>query len=64
MHLISWIARRAGGRITVVGKDKETGADAKIVGVDRIYPTADSGKSGYLWAKDKDDVMHKLGLGA
>jgi hypothetical protein len=37
MKLLDWTARRAGGRITVTGKD-EGGKDAKIVGVDTIEP--------------------------
>lgn len=35
--IYNWKARRAGGRITIVGKD-EFGGDMKIVGVDYIEP--------------------------
>jgi hypothetical protein len=36
MHkLTNWTAKRAGARMTVYGKD-ENGAEAKIVGVDRV----------------------------
>lgn len=36
MHkLTDWRAKRAGGRMTVYGKN-ERGEDAKVVGVDRI----------------------------
>ncbi len=64
MHLKNWKAKRAGGRITVYGTDVETGDEnAKIVGVDAVYPTADSGASGHIWAKDKHGDLHKLALG-
>ncbi|ABQ68571.1 hypothetical protein Swit_2212 [Rhizorhabdus wittichii RW1] len=36
MHTLTmWRAKRAGGRMTVYGKD-EAGNDTKVVGVDRI----------------------------
>jgi len=42
MHtLIDWKAKRAGGRITVYGKNAETGAEIKIVGVDVITPASE-----------------------
>lgn len=34
--LINWTAKRAGGRITVHGVDKDTHQPVKIVGVDMI----------------------------
>jgi hypothetical protein len=61
MDLFDWKARRAGGRITITGLNKD-GDDAKIVGVDRILPTADAGESGYIWAEDKDGEKHRLML--
>jgi hypothetical protein len=44
MHdkLTDWRAKRAGGRMTVYGKDAN-GAEAKIVGVDRIERREDEG---------------------
>ena len=56
MHLFNWKARRAGGRITVTGKD--SGGDAaKIVGVDVIEP-----RNGRIIAKDKTGEEHLLVL--
>lgn len=40
--LKNWTAKRAGGRITIVGSDVETGTSVKIVGVDQIA----AGKNG------------------
>lgn len=41
MHTLkNWRAKRAGGRITVYGKDAETGADVKVTGVDVIEPAS------------------------
>jgi hypothetical protein len=59
MHtLINWRARRAGGRITVYGED-DSGASAKIVGVDVIEPRAIEGRVSVV-AITKDNIMHKL----
>jgi hypothetical protein len=55
MTLSNWKARRAGGRITVVGKN-EQGEDAKIVGVDYVEPAAGGGCK----AVDKDNRVHTL----
>lgn len=57
MHLFKWKARRAGGRITVVGKT-EDGADAKIVGVDVIMPAP--GAEMVCHAIDRNGETHKL----
>lgn len=53
MHLFDWKAKRAGGRITVYGK--ENGVDAKIVGVDKIEP-----RGGKIVATDKAGEEHTL----
>ncbi|WP_422057363.1 hypothetical protein [Sphingomonas sp.] len=58
MHLTSWKARRAGGRITINGKD-EQGKDAKIVGVDVIEPRIFNGVPG-IYATDKNGDVHRL----
>jgi len=54
MRLTGWKARRAGGRITVTGKDEE-GESAKIVGVDYIEP-----RGRMIVAVDKDGEEHIL----
>ncbi len=36
IRIKDWTARRAGGRITITGKDADDGEPIKIVGVDRI----------------------------
>lgn len=55
MHtLTDWTAKRAGGRITVYGKD-DNGQDAKVVGVDRI-----EGSKPYPVAVDKNGVRYAL----
>lgn len=61
MKLSNWKARRAGGRITVHGKD-ERGADAKIVGVDVIEPrtTGTFSRRTRIVAIDKDGTEHEL----
>lgn len=56
MHLNNWKARRAGGRITVYGKDAD-GNDAKIVGVDKIEPV-----KGTIIATDKNGTEHMLAV--
>jgi hypothetical protein len=61
MKLFDWTARRAGGRITVTGKD-EQGQDAKIVGVDTIEPHY--GGRECVQATDRDGVTHELALPA
>lgn len=58
MHLTDWKARRAGGRITVNGKD-EQGKPAKIVGVDVIEPRTLNGVAG-IYATDKSGDVHRL----
>lgn len=59
MKLLDWTARRAGGRITVTGKD-EAGRDAKIVGVDTIEPHY--GGRACVQAKDLHGGVHELAL--
>lgn len=61
MKLHDWTAKRAGGRITVYGKD-ESGKDAKIVGVDAIEPHY--GGRNCVQALDKDGHSHELVLPA
>jgi hypothetical protein len=56
MRMFSWKARRAGGRITITGKDSG-GETAKIVGVDRIEPI-----NGRIMATDKLGDQHELVL--
>jgi hypothetical protein len=58
MHktLKEWRAKRAGGRITVYGKDATTGAETKIVSVDSIQPSKVTG----CIAVDKDGTVHQL----
>lgn len=57
MHtLTNWRARRAGGRITVTGKEAD-GTDGKIVGVDVITP-----RDGKIIATDKNGTEHALAL--
>lgn len=56
MRLFDWKARRAGGRITISGKDSG-GASAKIVGVEAI-----TSRSGRVFATDKDGEEHDLVL--
>jgi hypothetical protein len=54
MHLFDWKAKRAGGRITIYGKD--SGGDrAKIVGVDKIEPLGSR-----IIATDKHGDEHDL----
>ena len=50
----AWTAKRAGGRITISGKNAVSGEAVKIVGVDRI----ESGKPPV--AIDKDGNKFKL----
>lgn len=60
MHTLKeWKAKRAGGRITVYGKNVDTGADEKIVGVDVIQP----GALMCAVATDKNGVDHRLVIG-
>lgn len=60
MHLTNWKARRAGGRITIVGFDLE-GEPAKIVGVDFIQPRkADGNHHHTIEAVDKNGDTHLL----
>jgi hypothetical protein len=63
MHktLTNWKARRAGGRITVTGTNKE-GAPDKIVGVDRIEPRHDCDSA--VFAFDRFGEVHILKLSA
>lgn len=56
MRIFNWSARRAGGRITVSGKDSG-GSAAKIVGVDRIEP-----RGNRVFAIDRDGDEHELVL--
>lgn len=57
MHALkNWKARRAGGRITVVGSEID-GSPGKIVGVDVIEP-----RGGKIIATDKDGTDHELTL--
>lgn len=57
MHTLSnWKAKRAGGRITIYGVD-QNGISTKIVGVDRIEPSA-----GFCIATDKDGAAHRLAV--
>lgn len=55
-HLTNWSARRAGGRITIRGIDSETGADVKIVGVEKI----ESVSGGKPIAIDKNGDRYEL----
>lgn len=60
MHTLTlWKARRAGGRITIVGRlrlqDGSPGREDKIVGVDVIEP-----RDGQIIATDKDGGEHLL----
>lgn len=59
MKLSNWKARRAGGRITVYGKD-EKGADAKIVGVDVIEPRKAGFMRTTIVAVDLHGTEHEL----
>jgi hypothetical protein len=55
MHtLTQWKARRAGGRITINGRELD-GDPGKIVGVDVIEP-----RGGLIIATDKNGVDHRL----
>jgi hypothetical protein len=54
MHLFEWKAKRAGGRITVYGRDKDR-QPAKIVGVDKIEP-----RGSRIIATDKAGDEHDL----
>lgn len=54
MHLFDWKAKRAGGRITIYGKDKDR-QPAKIVGVDKIEPLGSR-----IIATDKHGDEHDL----
>lgn len=55
MHILTdWRARRAGGRITVTGKEAD-GSAGKIVGVDAIWP-----QGGEIVAIDKHGTVHAL----
>lgn len=58
MHTLKdWKARRAGGRITVNGKNADNGLAQKIVGVDVIEP-----RDGKIIATDKDGQEHELAI--
>ncbi len=54
MRIFSWTARRAGGHITISGKDSG-GASVKIAGVGRIAPRGDR-----IFATDRDGDEHEL----
>lgn len=55
MHTLkNWRARRAGGRITVVGTEADE-RPGKIVGVDVIEP-----RGGRIIATDKHGTEHEL----
>jgi hypothetical protein len=56
MHTLrSWEAKRAGGRITINGKDATTGNAVKIVGVNAIEPV-----DGRIIATDVRGEEHEL----
>lgn len=57
--LKNWTAKRAGGRITIYGKD-EAGAETKVVGVDSI--TADS-RGVIALVKDGERVLLAVAIG-
>lgn len=54
--IFDWIAKRAGGRITITGS-KADGTAIKVVGVDKIEGAT---MSGDPIATDKDGVKYKL----
>ena len=62
MNLKNWSAKRAGGRITIVGVEIETGDPKKIVGVDCITPVevVEAPLNLVCLALDKDGVYHGL----
>lgn len=57
MKIKEWKAKRAGGRITIIGVNADEGGPVKIVGVDEIV----AGKRGKPpVATDKDGTTYEL----
>ncbi len=54
--LINWRAKRAGGRITIYGTDRDTNTPMKAVGIDTIEGAGSGAAQGFACpvATDKD----------
>lgn len=55
----NWKARRAGGRITITGLDKD-GAEFKVTGVDTIAAGDSAGAATWPVATDKNGAKYFL----